>query len=165
VYAGHLPHAGTDALFGGVAVSIGGLLALLALPRSRSMGLRLLPARWHPAYGRFEHGAVRSLHRLPLLAAYSALAWLIEGATLWVLSQALGVDLSVTGALVTGLVASPLSVEPVTPGGLGVTEPAIVLVLTSLGVAGRRKHDRARCGAGALADIAARRRRPERLAA
>jgi uncharacterized protein (TIRG00374 family) len=59
---------------------------------------------------------------------------LIEGATLLLLGSAIGVDLSTSGALVAGLVASLLSVEPVTPGGLGVTEPGIVLVLTSLGV-------------------------------
>jgi uncharacterized protein (TIRG00374 family) len=96
---------------------------------------RLLPHRWHAGYARFEHGAVQSLQRVPLLVSYSALAWLIEGATLLLLASAIGVDLSIGGALVAGLVASLLSVEPVTPGGLGVTEPGIVLVLTSLGVA------------------------------
>ena len=34
-----------------------------------------------------------------------------------------------------GLVASLLSVEPVAPVGLGATEPGIVLVFTTLGVA------------------------------
>lgn len=71
-----------------------------------------------------------------MLAAYSVLGWLIEGATLWLLGLAVGLNLSATGALVAGLVASLLSVEPVTPGGLGVTEPGIVLVLTSLGISG-----------------------------
>src|SRR3981081_3970061 len=78
--------------------------------------------------------AVRSLDRLPLLCWFAALGWLIEGATLWLLAAATGVDLSATGALVTGLVASLLSIEPFTPGGLGVTEPGIVLVLATLGV-------------------------------
>jgi uncharacterized protein (TIRG00374 family) len=77
---------------------------------------------------------VRSLRRLRLLVAYSAAGWLIEGATLWLLGAAIGLDLSGSAALVAGLVASLLSVEPLTPGGLGVTEPGIVLVLTSLGV-------------------------------
>jgi hypothetical protein len=135
VYAGHLPSAAVDALVGGVAVSLGGMLVVLALPRCETVIQRVIPARWHPAYARFEFGAVRSLRRLPVLAAYSALGWLIEGTTLWLLGLAIGVNLSATGALVAGLVASLLSVEPVTPGGLGVTEPGIVLVLTSLGVA------------------------------
>jgi uncharacterized membrane protein YbhN (UPF0104 family) len=47
------------------------------------------------------------------------------GATVWLLGLAVGLNLSATGALVAGLVASLLSVEPVTPGGLGVTEPAL----------------------------------------
>jgi uncharacterized protein (TIRG00374 family) len=103
--------------------------------RSRPLVERILPRRWHHAYGGFEHGAARSLCRLPLLMACSAVGWLIEGATLWLLGLAIGVNVSATGALVTGLVASLLSVEPITSGGLGVAEPGIVLVLTSLGVA------------------------------
>jgi uncharacterized protein (TIRG00374 family) len=96
---------------------------------------RVLPARWHDTYDGFECGAVQSLRRLPLLIAYSTVGWVIEGATLLLLAGAIGVDLSTSGALVAGLVASLLSVEPFTPGGLGVTETGIVLVLTSLGVA------------------------------
>ena len=134
LYSGRLPQQGTDALLGGVGLGIGGMLGLLLLPRSRHLVERLLPARWLGAYEHFEHGAVRSLRRLPLLLAYSALGWLIEGATLWLLGLAIGVDLSASASLVAGLVASLLSVEPLTPGGLGVTEPGIVLVLASVGV-------------------------------
>ncbi len=135
VYRGRLPQQGTDALLAGFGLSVFGLLTLIALPRMRRLVERILPDRWHATYARFEHGAVQSLQRVPLLVTYSTLAWLIEGATLLLLAAAIGVDLSISGALVAGLVASLLSVEPVTPGGLGVTEPGIVLVLTSLGVA------------------------------
>jgi uncharacterized protein (TIRG00374 family) len=134
-YRGRLPEQGTDALLGGFVLSVVGLLTLVALPKMRRLIEGLLPQRWHAGYARFEHGAVQSLQRVPLLVSYSVLAWLIEGATLLLLAAAIGVDLSIGGALVAGLVASLLSVEPVTPGGLGVTEPGIVLVLTSLGVA------------------------------
>jgi uncharacterized protein (TIRG00374 family) len=136
VYRGRLPQPGTDALLAGFGLSVFGLLTLITLPKMRRAVERLLPKRWHGGYSGFEHGAVQSLRRVPLLVTYSTIAWLIEGATLLLLGAAIGVDLSVAGALVAGLVASLLSVEPVTPGGLGVTEPGIVLVLTSLGVAG-----------------------------
>jgi uncharacterized protein (TIRG00374 family) len=135
LYRGILPRAGVDALLIGLAASLVGVVGLALLPRSRALVERILPRRWQPAYARFERGAVRSLGRLPLLFGCAMLAWLIEGATLLLLARAIGVDLSAAGALVTGLVASLLSVEPVTPGGLGVTEPGIVLVLSSLGVA------------------------------
>lgn len=135
VYRGRLPEQGMNALLAGLGLSIAGMVALLLLPRARRLIDRLLPARWQRAYDGFEHGAVRSLRRLPLLVAYSVVGWLIEGATLMLLGAAIGVNLSTSGALVAGLVASLLSIEPVTPGGLGVTEPGIVLVLTSLGVA------------------------------
>ncbi len=135
VYRGRLPEQGTDALLAGFVLSGCGLLSLVALPKMRRLIERLLPRRWHAGYARFEDGAVQSLRRVPLLVTYSALAWLIEGVTLLLLAAAVGVELSIGGALLAGLVASLLSVEPVTPGGLGVTEPGIVLVLTSLGVA------------------------------
>jgi glycosyltransferase 2 family protein len=134
VYSGRLPQDGAEALFGGLALALAGLIALLLLPRSRRLVERVLPARWHVSYARFEQGAVRSLRRLPLLLGYSVAGWLIEGATLLLLAAAVGVDLSTSGALVAALVASLLSVEPLTPGGLGATEPGIVLVLTSVGV-------------------------------
>ena len=134
VYSGRLPQQGTDALLVGLGLALAGILGLLLLPRSRRLVERVLPACWHAVYTWFEHGAVRSLRRLPLLITYSALGWLIEGATLLLLAAAVGVDVSISAALVAGLVASLLSVEPLTPGGLGVTEPGIVVVLTSLGV-------------------------------
>jgi uncharacterized protein (TIRG00374 family) len=118
----------------GVIAALGGLLGLLALPRVQPLVKRVLPGRWHAAYARFEQGVVGSLRRLPLVVGASALAWLIEGATLLLLGAAIGAPISTGGALVAGLVASLLSVEPVTPGGLGVTEPGIVLILTSQGI-------------------------------
>ena len=134
VYRGTLPEPATSALVVGLAGALGGLLGLLALPRLQPLVQRLLPVRWHATYARFEQGVVRSLRRLPLVIGTSALAWLIEGATLLLLGAAIGTPISTGGALVAGLVASLLSVEPVTPGGLGVTEPGIVLILTSQGL-------------------------------
>ncbi len=135
VYGGRIPRFGLDAVCGGLVFSAAGIAALALLPRSRRLVERIVPERWRATYDRFETGAVRSLRRLPLLVVYSALAWVVEGVTLWLLGLAVGVDLSTNAALFAGLVASLLSVEPVTPGGLGVTEPGIVLVLTSLGAA------------------------------
>jgi uncharacterized membrane protein YbhN (UPF0104 family) len=99
VYSGQLPQTGEEALVGGVAVSFAGMLGLSMVSRSRPLVERILPRRWHHAYDGFEHGAARSLCRLPLLMACSAVGWLIEGATLWLLGLAIGVNVSATGAL------------------------------------------------------------------
>lgn len=61
-------------------------------------------------------------------------AALIEGATIYLPAAAVAAPVSALGSLVAGLVASLLSNEPFTPGGLGATEAGIVLVLTGLGV-------------------------------
>jgi len=105
-----------------------------ALRQLRPVVTRLIPNRWHDEYRRFEIGTIDSLRQVPLLLLYSAIAWLIEGATIYLLAAAVAVPVSAMGSLVAGLVASLLSNEPFTPGGLGATEAGIVLVLTGLGV-------------------------------
>jgi uncharacterized membrane protein YbhN (UPF0104 family) len=132
--AGHVPGRADDVLAIGLLASGLGMGALVTLRRWRPLVLRLLPGRWHAAYRRFEVGTVDSVARVPRLVGYSALGWLLEGATMFLLTAAVGAPVSPFGALVAGLVASLVSSEPVTPGGLGVTETGIVLVLTGLGV-------------------------------
>lgn len=133
-YAGHLPPQATDILVMGVALAGVSVAVLASLRHLRPVAARLLPAPWHGAYARLEQGVVASSRRIPLLLCLSALGWLVEGATIALLAASVGVVVSPSGALVACLVASLLSVEPLTPGGLGATESGIVLVLTSLGV-------------------------------
>lgn len=132
--AGRLPDQTGDALALGSLLAVIGCALVASLRKLRPLVERLIPGRWHDAYRGFEIGTIDSLHRVPLLLLYTALAWLIEGATIYLLAMAVGAPLSVAGALVVGLIASLLSAEPFTPGGLGATETGIVLVLTGLGV-------------------------------
>jgi uncharacterized protein (TIRG00374 family) len=129
-----LPSDARDILVIGVVLAVLGLAGLASLSHLRPLAERIIPDRWHDAYYRFEVGTTASLRRVPLLLAYSVVGWLIEGATIYLLALAVAAPVGPLGAIVAGLVSSLLSVEPVTPGGLGATETGIVLVLTALAV-------------------------------
>ncbi len=129
-----LPREAYFALVVALALSVVGVLGLLAMRQLRGKLERLLPARFHGYYERFERGTFDSLRRVPLLVAYSIAGWLIEGATLYVVAAAIGAPVSVAGALVVGLVASLLTTIPITPSGLGFVEAGMVVALQWLGL-------------------------------
>ena len=133
-YSQVLPARVAEMLVIGAAAAGVGVVLLASLRRLRPLVDRLVPERWQGVYRQFEAGTLDSLDRIPLLLGYTVLAWGIEGATIYLLGASVGAALSPAGALVAGLVASLLCVEPFTPGGLGVTEAGIVVVLVSLGV-------------------------------
>ncbi len=132
--AGTLPPEAAQALTVGLILSTVGIFGLLLIPRLRWLVERLLPKRLHAHYARFEHGTIGSFDRVPLLFAYSATGWIIEGSTLYLVAAAVGAPVSVGGALLVALIASLLTTIPFTPGGLGFTEAGMVLLLQWLGL-------------------------------
>jgi glycosyltransferase 2 family protein len=134
VFGGSLPTEATQALAAGLVLSVMGVVGLLAVRRFRWAFERVLPKRLHAHYSRLEHGVIGSFRRLPLLVAYSALGWVIEGAALYGVAAALGAPVSVAGALVVALAASLLTAVPFTPAGLGFAEAGTVIMLQWLGL-------------------------------
>jgi uncharacterized protein (TIRG00374 family) len=134
VFHGSLPMEVTPALAAGLILTAVGVLGLLSMRRLRGAAERVLPKRLHAHYARLEHGVVGSFRRLPLLVAYSVIGWLIEGATLYVTAAAVGVPVSVAGALVVALAAALLTTVPITPAGLGFTEGGMIIMLQWLGL-------------------------------
>jgi uncharacterized protein (TIRG00374 family) len=67
-----------------------------------------------------------------VLVATTTIGWLAEAGRLALVATAFGVgdQLGLSGALLGALVAALLSVTPLTPAGLGVTELGLVLLLT-----------------------------------
>lgn len=143
-FHGSLPLEVTVALVAGLVLSGVGIIGLLLMRHLRWLIERVLPKRMHAHYGRFEHGTIASFRRVPLLVAYSAVGWAVEGATLYLTAAAVGTPVSVTGALVVALVASLLTTVPFTPAGLGFAEAGIVIMLQWLGL------DAASAGAATL---------------
>ncbi len=126
--------AGVGLLRGGSAEEAGAVLvgatgvagaAALALLTMRLFGVRIarfLPRRLQRAYTRFEQGTLGGLRRLPLLIALSAAIWLMESARLYLVVEALDLDVSLSLVLFAALAHSLLTTIPFTPGGLGFVE-------------------------------------------
>jgi uncharacterized protein (TIRG00374 family) len=134
LFHGSLPTEVTQVLAGSLILSFLGVVGLLSVRRFRKVFERIVPKRLHAYYFSLEHGLVGSFRQLPLLIFYSAIGWVIEGVTLYLVTAAVGHPVPVADALVVALVVSLLTTIPVTPGGLGYTEAGLVLMLGWLGI-------------------------------
>ncbi len=133
-FHGHLPPEAWRAAAVGLALTVVAAGGLLALGRVRSLVERVLPGRLRAGYGRLMEGVVGSFRRVPTLVAYSALGWALEGLTLYLVAWSVGSRLPIAGAVVAALVGSLLTIIPLTPSGLGLTEAGMVLLLGQLGM-------------------------------
>lgn len=59
--------------------------------------------------------------------------WLLDAAALWVFLRAFGASLPIDGLLIAFCLANVLAVIPITPGGLGIVETALIPTLTAFG--------------------------------
>jgi uncharacterized protein (TIRG00374 family) len=133
-FRGSLPQSVEFALLGGMVVTGVGLAGLASLRRIRPFVERILPGRIFGFYSNIESGVTGSFRRVPVLIVLSVIGWLIEGATLYLTAAAVGVPLSVAGAIMAALASSLLSTIPFSPSGLGFTESGTVILLTSFGM-------------------------------
>lgn len=110
-----------------VAVVIVGLLAM----RNLSLFIqRFIPSRFRGYYGLFEQGTLRSFRQMPLVLAYSLLAWGIEAARLYFVVLALGLaGVGFPIILFTAIAGSILTSLPATPAGFGFVESGIIVIL------------------------------------
>lgn len=118
------------------------VLLLVALVVMRSFGRRLiaalpLPHKVVAFYDRFEEGVFGSVgaRGLPLLGVLTILIWMSEAMRLYFVMRALGfsdVDLGISGAMFVALIGSLLTAVPFTPGGIGLVEGGMGLVLTTV---------------------------------
>lgn len=126
------------ALLGGIAV---GAAALSSSPRGqgqlKAIALRVLPGRLAGA-GQDGLTALRTLLQPGLLfrsTLIGALAWSLEGVSLWLLLRGMGLDeISVGGATIAHTAAGLLGALTLLPGGLGSTEAGTVGLLVLQGV-------------------------------
>jgi len=124
-------------------VVIGGLLALLGvgfvLALSRGRGQRVLmrlPERVVERYENFRVGTVHALGNLPAVTLLTVVVWGLEATRLGFVVLALrfgGERLGPPQFLLIALVAALLTTVPFLPGGLGLVETGMVLVLVTVG--------------------------------
>ena len=66
------------------------VVGLVGMRPLRPVVERLLPARLHAQYGRFEHGTLNSFRGIPALVALTGIAWAGEVARLYLVTLSLG---------------------------------------------------------------------------
>ncbi|PKB78081.1 MAG: hypothetical protein BZY88_20030 [SAR202 cluster bacterium Io17-Chloro-G9] len=107
------------------------VLVLAALVWAGNWVNRFLPPWLALRYQRFQQGTLGSFQKVPLLSVLGLLAWLAEIARLYLVVQALGLDLSFPLVTFIALASSLLTLVP-TPGGFGAVEPGIAGLLVRL---------------------------------
>lgn len=122
-------------LLAAVATMLIGPVLLAALPRLGPGITNRLPSRIASIFARFSAAISASLRRIPLLTALSIGSWLGEGVMLSLVAPAVGVSLPLAQAMAIALVTALLTIIPVTPGGLGVADAGMLLLLERFGVA------------------------------
>ncbi|NNJ11395.1 flippase-like domain-containing protein [Chloroflexales bacterium ZM16-3] len=138
-FGAHMPD-GTQIVFGFGALLVVAILAGLAGMRWLSPLIRrFMPARLHDFYARFEYAALRSFSPaiLPRLILLTGAVWMLEGTRLYFVILALGhegLHIGLPAVIFVALASSLLTALPITPGGLGVVESTITVVLTFFGV-------------------------------
>jgi len=136
--AGAAHHVGPVVLVTGlvfVAIGIGIALATLSLSRTarrlaKLFGLRRAEA-WLATADRRVTAEVRLFART--IALHVSIV-MLDGATMWTLLRALGVDAPVAGVFASFMIASLARTLSIVPAGLGVFEGVGVLTLHQLGV-------------------------------
>ncbi len=105
---------------------IGLLVILMRLYGTRLA--RFLPRRLEEAYDRFHQGTIGSLDHLPTVLFLGLIGWVLEMARLYLVVQALGIEVSFPLIPVVALGHAILSTVP-TPGGVGAVEPGVTGLL------------------------------------
>ncbi|MHB0870024.1 MAG: lysylphosphatidylglycerol synthase transmembrane domain-containing protein [Chloroflexota bacterium] len=112
----------------GLVVAV--IVGLLAMRNLGSLIRRFLPSRLHRYYGSFEEGTLHSFRQMPLVLAYSLLAWAFEAGRLYFVVLSLGLaGVSFPVILFTAIAGSLLTSLPGTPAGLGFVESVIIGIL------------------------------------
>ncbi len=131
-----------DALFLAGFVMALALVALVAALRIWGDRLaRLMPGRLHDLWERFHHGSTGALgvRSIPVILFVTGLIWLLEGARLYFVIQALDlppVQLGISASVFVALAAALLTAIPLTPAGVGFVEAGIAGALLLYGVGG-----------------------------
>jgi len=110
----------------GLAVSlvIGLALALVAMTWARGPLLRRLPPWMATRYERFHQGTMGSFQRVPMATFWGLLGWMAEVVRMYLVTRALGFDISLALVVFLTLANSLLTLVP-TPGGVGAVESGV----------------------------------------
>lgn len=110
-----------------ITLLVAGLVVMRLLHGSLS---RRLPSRLQGVYLRFQEGLVGCVKAVPVVAPLTVVIWLIEATSLYLITLALGIQVTFVFAIFAYLGSSLLYSIPLTPGGLGIVEVGMTGLLS-----------------------------------
>jgi glycosyltransferase 2 family protein len=136
VFRGTMPTSLRLPVLAGVGLVIVGMVGLLGLRYFGPSLAKLVPMRVRPIYDRTTQGLTTSFSGkgLPGAIVLTAVVWMLEGLRLFFVASAFGVELNPASSLLVALLASLLTIMPITPAGLGVVEGGTIIALKLLAV-------------------------------
>ncbi len=135
VFGTRLPPSATYVFSFGLVLVVAIVAGLAAMRFLSPFIRRCVPSRLNGLYSSFEAGTLGSLNArsLPLLFLLTAAVWMCESMRLFIVMEAMGgLGLSLPTVIFVALMGSLMTTVPATPGGLGVVESAITVVLSSI---------------------------------
>lgn len=135
-FHGNVPEDVQLPLGGGAVLVLLGAFGLAFVIRYPNLIRRYVPERFASPFDRLKGGVVSSFSRtgwIPVTSA-TAIIWATEGIRVYCVAAAFGVGLSPAESLFVALLASLLTVVPLTPAGLGVVESGTIIALKLLDV-------------------------------
>lgn len=135
VFGTRLPASAQYVFLFGLALVVAIVAGLAAMRFLSPLIHRFVPNRLTPMYASFEAGTLGSLkaRSLPLLFLLTAGVWMCESMRLFIVMEAMGgLGLSLPTVIFVALMGSLMTTVPATPGGLGVVESAITVVLSTI---------------------------------
>lgn len=135
VFGTRLPASARYVFIFGLVLVVAIVAGLAAMRFLSPLIRRFVPVRLTPLYGSFEAGTLGSLNArsLPLLFLLTSAVWMCESLRLFIVMEAMGgLGLSLPTVIFVALMGSLMTTVPATPGGLGVVESAITVVLSSI---------------------------------
>jgi glycosyltransferase 2 family protein len=136
VFRGTMPTSLRLPVLAGVGLVVVGIVGLLGLRYFGPSLARLVPLRARPIFDRTAQGLTTSFSGkgLPGAIVLTAVVWMLEGLRLFFVASAFGVELNPASSLLVALLASLLTIMPITPAGLGVVEGGTIIALKLLAV-------------------------------
>ncbi len=134
-------HSGGSAAWALVTLTAVLLVLLLVIALGLLLRLRTLLLRWLPEwmasrYERFLFGATALRYKLPQTTLLGLLGWMAEIGRMYLVTMALGFELSVAMIIFLTLANSLLSLVP-TPGGIGAVESGVAGLAVRLAALGK----------------------------
>jgi uncharacterized membrane protein YbhN (UPF0104 family) len=120
----------------GTAVACALVLGLAVFARFGVHVERFLPGRLGHIYQRFGAALVLSFARFPRLLSLSAVAWLCEGLSFWLVGLSLGLGLPLPMVVFLSLLQAFATAIPLTAGGVGFVEIILTGALALRGFGG-----------------------------